>query len=79
MAQWELAREISLTNSRVKEVGTNVHPEAGVEETVAETFDQNGEVVGRWVVKWEGNGQGKCHQTGEVVRYDISPFATCVY
>lgn len=40
----------------------------GKEETVAETMDKTGAVVGRWIVKWEENGTGTCRQVGSVVR-----------
>ncbi|KAF9486029.1 hypothetical protein BDN70DRAFT_870537 [Pholiota conissans] len=69
LAKWELADKIHLTANRTDAVGTNVHPESGHEETVAETRNEKGEVIGRWVVKWEENGAGTCHQVGKVVRY----------
>lgn len=68
LAKWELADTIHLTENRTDAVGTNVHPEPGAEETVAETRDENGEVVGRWVVRWEENGKGTCHEVGKIVR-----------
>jgi len=68
-AQWELADKIHLTSTRTESVGVNVHPEDGMEETVAETKDVNGTTIGRWVVKWGTDGTGTCHQMGHVVRY----------
>jgi hypothetical protein len=50
-------------------VGANVHPEEGLEETVAETMTADGTIVGRWVVKWGADGAGACHQTGHIVRW----------
>lgn len=44
------------------------HPVPGQEETIAETMNQKGEIIGRWVVKWKENGVGVCHQAGRVVR-----------
>ncbi|KAF8963668.1 hypothetical protein BDZ97DRAFT_988036 [Flammula alnicola] len=69
LAKWELAEKIHLTANRTDAVGTNVHPEPGQEETVAETRNEKGDVIGRWVVKWEENGAGTCHEVGHVVRY----------
>jgi len=69
LAKWELAERIVLTRNRTEAVGTNVHPAPGQEETVAETRDVKGEVVGRWIVKWEEGGVGTCHEVGHVVRY----------
>ncbi|PPQ80036.1 hypothetical protein CVT26_011482 [Gymnopilus dilepis] len=69
LAKWELADRIVLTQNRTDAVGTNVHPAAGQEETVAETRDAKGEVLGRWIVRWEEGGVGTCHEVGHVVRY----------
>ncbi|KAF8162374.1 hypothetical protein BJ912DRAFT_1068868 [Pholiota molesta] len=69
LAKWELANKIHLTANRTDAVGTNVHPEPGQEETVAETRNEKGEVIGRWIVKWGEDGDGTCHQVGYVVRY----------
>lgn len=68
LAKWELAEKIRLTPSRTDAVGTNVHPAAGHEETVAETRNEKGDVIGRWVVKWDENGSGTCHEVGYVVK-----------
>jgi hypothetical protein len=40
----------------------------GNEETVAETADKDGNVIGRWVVTWGENGEGVCREVGHVVR-----------
>jgi hypothetical protein len=67
-AQWELARILVLTSSRTETVGANVHPEEGLEETVAETMTADGKIVGRWIVKWGADGAGTCHPMGHIVR-----------
>ncbi|KZV97847.1 hypothetical protein EXIGLDRAFT_832595 [Exidia glandulosa HHB12029] len=41
--------------------------EDGAEETVAQTTDAEGRVLGRWIVRWE-QGVGRCRAAGEVVR-----------
>lgn len=63
-AKWELARELPLPPDRSIE---SITP--GKEETVAETLDIDGNILGRWLVQWDENGRGKCHQAGTVVRY----------
>ncbi|KAF9560970.1 hypothetical protein CPC08DRAFT_601710, partial [Agrocybe pediades] len=68
LAKWELAESIVLNRTRTDAVGSNVHPEAGTEETVAETRNSKGEIIGRWIVKWEEGGVGKCHEAGAIVR-----------
>lgn len=65
LAKWELAQEITLTSS---ESGGSTHPAPGEEETIAETSNQKGEIIGRWIVKWKENGVGVCHQVGHVIR-----------
>lgn len=42
--------------------------EPGQEETVAETRDKDGNLLGRWVVTWGENGEGTCREIGSVVR-----------
>jgi hypothetical protein len=64
-----LANILVLTSSRTESVGANVHPEDGLEETVAETMAADGTIVGRWIVKWGAEGAGTCHQMGRVVRW----------
>jgi len=68
-AKWELAKMVSFPppkdgSEAVKKAG---YP--GQEETVAETLSADGEVLGRWIVKWEEGGIGKCRQVGQVVRH----------
>ena len=73
LAKWELAETIHLTPSRTDAVGSNVHPVVGREETVAETRNEKGEVIGRWVVKWGENGAGVCHEVGYMVKCAAAP------
>ncbi|KAJ7198599.1 hypothetical protein GGX14DRAFT_666206, partial [Mycena pura] len=61
-AKWELAQLVLLPpNLR------NTIP--GQEETVAETCDAEGNVLGRWVVRWGEGGEGSCHEVGKMMRY----------
>jgi len=39
------------------------------EETVAETKNAQGKVLGRWIVRWTPSGTGECQPVGKVVRY----------
>ncbi|KAI9441624.1 hypothetical protein H4582DRAFT_1398726 [Lactarius indigo] len=59
-ARWELARSVQLP----PEDAAGVRP--GEEETVAETLDPAGKVIGRWVVTWGENGEGSCRAEGRV-------------
>ncbi|KAI0302335.1 hypothetical protein B0F90DRAFT_206770 [Multifurca ochricompacta] len=59
-ARWELARSVQLP----PEDASSVRP--GEEETVAETLDPVGKVLGRWVVTWGENGEGSCRAEGRV-------------
>lgn len=61
LAKWELAGVITLPPS-----SKAVTP--GQEETVAETLDKDGKVLGRWIVTWAENGEGRCREVGYVVR-----------
>jgi hypothetical protein len=38
----------------------------GSEETVAETMDGAGNVLGRWIVTWGENGEGSCRAEGRI-------------
>jgi len=40
----------------------------GTEETVAETTDAAGKVLGRWVVSWKEGGVGECRAEGNIVQ-----------
>jgi len=59
-ARWELARRVQLP----PEDAAGVQP--GTEETVAETLDGAGHVLGRWIVTWGKNGEGSCRAEGHV-------------
>jgi len=59
-ARWELARRVQLP----PEDALGVRP--GAEETVAETLDGAGRVLGRWIVTWGENGEGSCRAEGSV-------------
>ncbi|KAF9464965.1 hypothetical protein BDZ94DRAFT_1254965 [Collybia nuda] len=60
-AKWELAGAITLP------AGKSIAP--GTEETVAETTDKEGNIIGRWIVTWGNDGEGTCHQVGDIIRY----------
>lgn len=57
-AKWELAARVD----KAQEAGELE------EETVAETKDSDGRVLGRWIVKWNSEGKGECKDVGKVVR-----------
>ncbi|KAI0079240.1 hypothetical protein K474DRAFT_1659289 [Panus rudis PR-1116 ss-1] len=66
-ANWELAEMFRLTEEEVA-----AEKEKGIlprEETVAETTDKKGNVLGRWIVHWDQNGVGTCREVGQVVRH----------
>ena len=66
-ATWELAEAFRLPPAEVEQERANgLLPR---EETVAETFDTRGKVVGRWIVQWAEDGTGTCDGSGKVVRY----------
>ncbi|VDC02665.1 unnamed protein product [Peniophora sp. CBMAI 1063] len=62
-AKWELAVIVQLPEAEAREVVP------GMEETVAETFDKDGKVMGRWIVKWGEKGEGICRGQGWIVRH----------
>jgi hypothetical protein len=62
--RWQLAADVPLPIERAGQDG--VLP--GQKETVAETLDGKGAVVGRWIVTWGEQG-GKCREVGKVIRY----------
>ncbi|KAJ7072780.1 hypothetical protein C8F01DRAFT_971966 [Mycena amicta] len=62
-AKWELA-DLVLLPPDMRSSSTL----PGQEETVAETRDSNGNVLGRWVVRWGEGGEGNCHEEGNVMR-----------
>ena len=59
-ARWELAQSVLLP----PEDAASVRP--GTEETVAETLDSAGKVLGRWIVTWGENGEGSCRAEGRI-------------
>ncbi|KAH9944574.1 hypothetical protein B0H21DRAFT_665655, partial [Amylocystis lapponica] len=65
-ATWELAEAFHLPSAEVAQArGEGTLPR---EETIAETKDKKGDVVGRWVVKWNEDGAGACREVGRVPR-----------
>ena len=59
-ARWELAQSVLLP----PDDAAAVRP--GEEETVAETLDSDGKVLGRWIVTWGENGEGSCRAEGRI-------------
>lgn len=60
LAKWQLAEGLTLQKSN--ETGPS-------EETVAETMDAQGNVLGRWIVSWSGDRmRGTCRGEGKVQR-----------
>lgn len=70
-SKWELAQSVLLPPSKEDALMAEKGGVPGEEETIAETFNATGEIVGRWIVKWENDGRGTCRGTGKVVRYAI--------
>ncbi|KLO17711.1 hypothetical protein SCHPADRAFT_913522 [Schizopora paradoxa] len=59
-AKWELAESVTLPEAS----------QGAGEETVAETADAKGNVVGRWIVSWNSDGlSGRCRAEGQIQRY----------
>lgn len=70
LAKWELAEAFQLPSAEAAtEKAKGNLPR---EETIAETLDESGKVVGRWVVKWDENGAGICLPTGKIQRYVVT-------
>lgn len=66
-AKWELSEAFKLPSAEAAaERSKGTLPR---EETIAETTDKDGNVLGRWIVKWDVDGNGTCHETGKIVRY----------
>ncbi|KIK95770.1 hypothetical protein PAXRUDRAFT_826688 [Paxillus rubicundulus Ve08.2h10] len=68
-AKWELAQEIQLPPPSEDADTAAKSGAPGEEETVAETLNEKGEIIGRWVVKWGEGGAGTCQATGKVLRH----------
>lgn len=58
-AKWELAETVHVDGKKIT---------AGTEETVAETLNSKGTVIGRWIVKWGEGGEGTCREVGKISR-----------
>jgi hypothetical protein len=67
-AKWELAEIVSFPLPTDGAEASRKAGDPGQEETIAETLTANGEVLGRWIVKWEEGGVGKCREVGRIVR-----------
>ena len=67
-AKWELPLAIQLPPSKEDVVAAGKAGAPGEEETVAETLNDKGEVIGRWIVTWGEGGTGTCRGTGKVLR-----------
>ncbi|KAF7315048.1 hypothetical protein MIND_00019000 [Mycena indigotica] len=63
-AKWELA-DLVVIPPDMQSANTS----AGQEETVAETRDASGNILGRWIVRWGENGEGNCREEGSVMRH----------
>ena len=65
LAKWELAEVFKLPQKELEAA----QKEGGLpaEETIAETLDKDGNVLGRWIVEWKGDGTGTCRDTGKVI------------
>jgi hypothetical protein len=59
-AKWELAETVTAPSQDAKRA---------TEETIAETRDALGTVLGRWIVTWGEDGKGTCRAVGKVVRH----------
>ena len=70
-AKWELAEHVKLGEKEQLQRAV-----AGTQETVAETTDAKGGLIGRWVVNWGENGEGTCTQVGKVHRCAHLPRTT---
>lgn len=67
-AKWELPLAIQLAPSNEDSIAAGKAGSPGEEETVAETLNDKGDVIGRWIVKWGEGGVGACQGTGKVLR-----------
>lgn len=67
-AKWELATAFKLPNAEA--AAEKAKGNLPREETVAETMDNTGKIIGRWIVKWDEDGAGTCREAGAVPRCD---------
>jgi hypothetical protein len=70
LAKWELAEGFKLPTSELD--AALKEGSLPREETIAETMDKGGNVLGRWIVKWNTDGTGTCRQVGKVIRWASS-------
>lgn len=66
-AKWELAEAFKLPPAEA--AAEKAKGNLPREETVAETMDKDGKIVGRWIVRWDEDGAGTCREMGKIVRY----------
>lgn len=69
MAHWQLAKEVRLNKEEAERAIAGL--EDGKEETVAETRDEKGDILGWWTVRWRREGDsyvGECTGSGNVVQ-----------
>ena len=69
MAHWQLAKEVRLSKEEAEQAIAGL--EDGKEETVAETRDEKGDILGWWMVRWRREGDsyvGECTRSGNVVQ-----------
>lgn len=69
MAHWQLAKVIRLSKEEAEWAIADL--EDGKEETVAETRNEKGDVLGWWVVRWRKEGDsyvGECTRSGNIVQ-----------
>lgn len=66
LAKWELAEAFKLPEKEAE--AETRHGSLPREETIAETVDKDGNVLGRWIVKWGTDGVGQCHEAGKIIR-----------
>ncbi|KAF7973062.1 hypothetical protein HWV62_16366 [Athelia sp. TMB] len=68
-AKWELAETVAFGSAQPGVDAVRRAGEPGEEETVAETISADGEVTGRWIVRWEEGGVGRCRKVGSIIRH----------
>lgn len=72
MAHWQLAKEVRLNKDEAERTIASL--EDGKEETVAETRNEKGDLLGWWMVRWSREGGsyvGECIRSGNVVQWVI--------
>lgn len=66
-AKWELAEAFQLPAAEA--AAEKAKGNLPREETIAESLDESGRVIGRWIVQWDENGSGTCRHMGKIQRY----------